>query len=171
MRKVIYAVATSVDGYIAGAAEAMDWLRWSEDASRLNAAAWEGVDTILMGRRTFDFAVRGGGTFGGLTSYVFSRSMERSPEGSELVRQDAAGFVHTMKSRPGGAIMLMGGGELASALIGGGAVDEIALNIHPLLLGAGTRLIDRLPDRVELELVETRALQMDCVLARYRLLS
>ena len=168
MRKVTYAVATSLDGYIAGASEAMDWLRWSEDASQLNAATWQGVDTILMGRRTFDFAVRGGGTFGSLTTYVFSRSMEHSPEGTELVREDAVTFVRKIKNGAGGGIILMGGGELASALIDGGAVDEIALNIHPLLLGDGTRLISQLAERAELELVETRALQMDCVFARYQ---
>lgn len=171
MRKVTYAVATSLDGYIAGAAEAMDWLRWSEDASQINAATWQGVDTILMGRRTFDFAILGGGTFGRLRTCVFSRSMDRSPEGTELVREDAVAFVEKIKGHAGGGIILMGGGELASALIGGGAVDEIALNIHPLLLGDGTPLINRLAERVELELVETCAIQQGCVFARYRLRS
>ncbi len=65
----------------------------------------------------------------------------------------------------------MGGGELAAALIEGGVVDEIALNIHPMLFGDGTRLISRLPERVELELVESRPLQMGCLFARYRLRS
>ncbi len=169
MRNVSYAVAMSVDGYIAGAAEAMDWLRWSESASQLNAATWEGVDTILMGRKTLDFAIRGGGSFGGLTTYVFSRSLGQSPEGTEVIREDAVGFVQKLRTQSGGRIMLMGGGELASALIVGGVIDEIALNVHPVLFGDGTPLIARLSNRVELELVETRALQMGCILARYRL--
>ena len=168
MRNVTYSVATSVDGYIAGAAEAMDWLRWSEDASQLNAATWDGVDTILMGRKTFDFALRGGGSFGKLTTYVFSRSIDHSPEGTEVIRQDAVAFVQKLKAGPGGRILLMGGGELASALIEGGVVDDIALNVHPMLFGDGTPLVSRLAQRVELELVETRALQMGCILARYR---
>lgn len=169
MRTVSYAVAMSVDGYIAARGEAMDWLRWSEDASKVNQAIWAGVDTILMGRKTFDFAVRGGGKFGTVKTYIFSRSMEQSPVGTEVVNADAAAFVHSIKSGEGGGIILMGGGELASALIELGAVDEIALNIHPLLLGDGTRLISRLPERVELELVETRPLHMGCLFARYRL--
>lgn len=168
MRNVTYAVAMSVDGYIAGRAEAMDWLRWSEDASQLNAATWEGVDTILMGRKTFDFADRGGGSFGSLTTYIFSRSLDHSPEGTEVIRQDAVAFVQKLKPGPGGGIILMGGGEIASAMIDGGVVDEIALNVHPVLLGDGTPLISELARRVELGLVETRALQMGCILARYR---
>lgn len=168
MRNVTYAVATSVDGYIADAAEAMDWLRWSEDASQVNTATWQGVDTVLMGRKTFDFALRGGGGFGSLTTYVFSRSMDHSPEGTEIIREDPVAFVQKLKAGPGGQIILMGGGELASALIDGAVVNEIVLNVHPVLFGDGTPLISRLTQRVELELVETRALQMGCILARYR---
>jgi dihydrofolate reductase len=172
MRTVSYAVATSVDACIAARGEAMDWIRWSEDAAEINSAGWAGVDTILMGRKTFDFARRNGGTFGALKTYVFSRSLDRAAaEGSEVVSGDAASFVRGMKSEKGGNILLMGGGDLASSLIAGGVVDEIALNIHPLLLGGGTRLIDRLDERVELELLDTRPLRLGCILARYRILS
>lgn len=169
MRTVSYAVATSVDGYIAAREEAMDWLRWSEDASKINVTTWAGVDTILMGRRTFEFGLRSGGTFGTLKTYIFSRSMDQSPEGTEVVKDDAVAFVHSIKNEEGGGIILMGGGELAAALIVGGVVDEIALNIHPLLFGEGTPLIGRLAKRSELDLVESRALQMGCLFARYRL--
>lgn len=169
MRTVSYAVATSIDGYIAERGEAMDWLRWSEDAAAINATTWAGVDTILMGRTTFDFAQRGGGSFNGLKTYVFSRSMSRSPEGTELISEDAVPFVRSIKTQEGGGIILMGGGELAAALFEGGVVDELILNIHPLLFGAGTRLISRLAHQVELELVDSRPLQLGCLFARYRL--
>ncbi len=171
MRTVSYAVATSVDGYIAARGEAMDWLRWSEDASQINETTWKGADTILMGRKTFDFARRGGGTFGTMKTYIFSRSMGKSPMGTKVVNDNAVAFVRSIKSGEGGGIILMGGGELAAALIEGRVVDEIALNIHPMLFGDGTRLISRLPERVELELVESRPLQMGCLFARYRLRS
>lgn len=133
MRTVSYAVAMSVDGYIADRTAAMDWLRWSEDASRINAAAWAGVDTILMGRKTFDFGRRSGGIVGTHDTYIFSRTLDQSPEGTRVVNGDAVGFVRDIKSAEGGGIILMGGGEVASALIDGGVVDEIALNIHSLV--------------------------------------
>lgn len=168
MRKVTYGAAVSLDGFIAGADEALDWLRWSDDAKALSAESWKGVDTILMGRKTYDFAVRSGGGSGGggsakLRTFVFSRTMEAAPEGGELVRDDAAGFVRALKDRPGGDIILMGGGELAGALIAGGVVDEIGLNVHPLLLGGGVPMFGTLAQRTELTLIEARPIAKDCV--------
>jgi dihydrofolate reductase len=171
MRTLTYAVATSVDGHIASRGEAMDWLRWSEDASAVNASTWEGVDTILMGRKTFDFALRSGGTFGPLKTFVFSRSIRQPPKGIEVISDNPLDCVRRIKRQEGGGIILMGGGELASTLLEGGLVDELSLNIHPLLFGNGTRLVSRLAQQVELELVESRPLQMGCLFARYRVQS
>lgn len=53
MRKTTYAVAVSLDGYIAGPDGAMDWLCWSDDVNRSIAEIWKGVDSVLIGRKTF----------------------------------------------------------------------------------------------------------------------
>jgi hypothetical protein len=50
MRKVIWGAAVSLVLYLAGPDEALDWLRWSDDAAAISAASWQGVDTLLMGR-------------------------------------------------------------------------------------------------------------------------
>ena len=171
MRKVTYGAAASFDGYIAGPDESMGWLRWSDDANAISRESWKGVDTLLMGRKTYEFAARSGGGGGGhsnITTYIFSRTMSEAPEGATLVRDDAAGFVRDLKTKPGGDIIVMGGGELGSALIEGGAVDEIGFNIHPLLLGGGIPMFRPMARRVDLELIEARAIAKDCVLVRYR---
>jgi dihydrofolate reductase len=171
MRKVTYSAAVSLDGYIAGPDEAIDWIMGSDDVDSILKEAWRGVDTILMGRRTWDFAVRagGGGGFGGkIRTFVFSRNMAEAPKRAELVRNDAAGFVRGLKAETGGNIFLMGGGELASALIEGGAVDELSLSIHPLLLGGGVPLLRPMARRVALERIEARPIAKGCVYARYR---
>ena len=169
MRKVIYSAAASLDGYIAGPGEAIDWLRMSEDAGRILTELWEGVDTILMGRKTYDFSTRGGGGGGGskMKTYIFSRTMTEAPKRAELVREDPAGFVRALKAQPGGNMFILGGGELGSVLIEGGAVDEIGLSVHPLLLGGGVPLFRPIALRVELALVEARAIARDCVFLRY----
>jgi dihydrofolate reductase len=170
MRKVTFGGGNSLDNYIAGPGEAIDWLRWSDDAAAISAASFAGVDAMLMGRRTFEFAQRmgGGPATPGVTTYVFSRTLAAVPQGTELVRGDAAEFVLALKAQPGGGILVMGGGELGTALIEGGAVDEIGLSIHPILLGAGTPLFHPLSRPVELELIETRAIARECVFVRYR---
>ena len=65
----------------------------------------------------------------------------------------------------------MGGGELGSALIEAGLVDEIGFSIHPVLVGGGVPAFRPFTHRVELELIETRAIARQCVSVRYRVLN
>ncbi len=173
MRKVTWGAAVSLDLYLAGPGEALDWLQWSDDAAAISGASWQGVDTLLMGRKTYDFAAKSGG--GGdaadspIRTYIFSRSMAEAPAGAELVKSDPAAFVRALKRQEGGDIMVMGGGELAGALIEGGVVDEIGLNLHPLLLGGGIPFFRPMARRAALALVEARPIAGDCVFLRYRI--
>jgi dihydrofolate reductase len=175
MRKVIYGGANSLDNYLAGPGEAIDWLRWSEDSAKISAESFKGVDAMLMGRKTFEFAQRmgGGPELKGVTSYVFSRTLESVPEGAGvLVSEDAAEFVRRLKGEAGrGNILVMGGGELGSALIEAGLVDEIGFSVHPVLLGGGTPAFGPFSRRIELELIEARPIARECVLLRYRVLN
>ena len=170
MRKITYGAAVSLDGFIAGPAEEIDWLLMSDDVEAIMADSWKGVDAMLMGRKTWEFAVRMGGGPKGLSkirTYVFSTTMTEAPAGAELVRDDAVGFVRALKAGPGGDLILMGGGELAAALIAGGVVDEIGLNVHPLLLGGGVPMFPAIGTRTDLALLEARPIAKDCVLLRY----
>ena len=172
MRKVIYGGAVSLDMYLAGPGEAIDWLRWSDDSAKIAAETFKGVDTMLMGRKTYKIGQKmgGGPTMKGVRTYVFSRTLESIPERPdyELVSEDVAEFVRRIKGDDGGNILVMGGGELGTALIDAGLVDEIGFSIHPVLLGGGTPAFGALGGRVELELTETRAIAQGCVLVRYR---
>src|SRR5689334_18552442 len=79
MRTVTYGAACSLDGFIAGSGGEIDWLHMSGDVNQIMRDYWKSVDTILMGRKTWDQAVRmgGGGDMGGMSkikTYVFSRT-------------------------------------------------------------------------------------------------
>ena len=169
-RKVIFGGAVSLDMYFTGPDEAIDWLRWSDDAAAASKASWKGVDTMLMGRRTWEFALRQGGGPGvgpKIRTYVFSSTLAEVPAPVELVSGDAADFVRRLKAEEGGNILVMGGGELGSALIEAGLVDEIGLNVHPVLLGGGIPAFRPMARRAELELIEARPMARGCVLLRY----
>ena len=168
MRKVIYSAACSFDGYLAGPGEAVDWLIMSDDAGAILGHLWAGVDTVLLGRRTAEFQARGGAGFGSDTTQAFvcSRTLAEPPKGATLVR-DAVPFARSLKGQQGGTIFAMGGGELGSALLEGGVVDELSFIIHPLLLGGGVPTFRPMSRRVPLRLIEARAIAEDCLFARY----
>lgn len=188
MRTVTYGAACSLDGFIAGSDGAVDWIHFSPDVEQYMIEYWSTVDAVLMGRKTWEFAAAQGmggepgsgpgsePDFGSLegsgvpavATYLFSRTLSEAPPGTELVSSDAVGFVNTLKRQPGKGICLMGGGELAGSLFAAGAIDEVSLNVHPVLLGSGVPFFRDLKGRIGLELTESRELDGGCVLMVYR---
>src|SRR5215211_2341713 len=133
---------------------------WSDEAAAVMADYWKTIDTVLMGRKTYEVALKMGqpeGDFSGVKTYVFSRTLPEGPRGAvTIVRQDAADFVRDLKQQEGKDICVMGGGELARPLFEAGLIDEIGFNIHPLLLGKGIPLYHPMSRQIDLELKECR---------------
>jgi dihydrofolate reductase len=173
MRIVTYEAASSLDGFIARPDGAVDWLLFTKDAQAIMAESWQRIDTILMGRKIWEVAAAahgGAGADGGsIGTFVFSRTLTSlSAKGATLVRDDAGEFVRDLKQRPGKDICVMGGGDFARSLLAAGVVDEIGLNVHPVLLGAGIPLFVDPQRQIDLELTECRRLAGGCVLMRYQ---
>ena len=171
MRKVIYGGACSVDGYLTDRGGSIDWLHFSKDVEQIMSRSWADTDTILLGRKTWEVAAAqggGGGSMPGVKAYLFSRTLTAAPAGAELVSTDAGDFVRTLKSQPGKDIIVMSGGNLAASLFRAGVIDEVGLNIHPVLLGAGTPAFLDSGTRLALELSECRQLDGGCVFVNYR---
>ena len=171
MRDVIFGGGNSLDNYLARPDHDVDWLMWGEEAAAVTAGIWKTLDTVLMGRKTYEAAARMGQANGypGVRNYVFSRTIE-APAGSEVVvvREDAAGFVRDLKAQEGANICLMGGGELARSLFEADLIDVIGFNIHPVLLGAGIPLFHPMSRQIDLELEDCRAFENGCVYVLYR---
>ena len=171
MRRLTFGGANSLDNYLARADHAVDWLLWGDEAAGIMADFWKTIDTVLMGRKTYEVAMRSGQGDGypGVKCYVFSRTLPENPAaGVTLVRDDAAEFVRRLKGQEGKDICLMGGGELARSLLEAGLIDEIGFNIHPVLLGAGIPLFHPMNRQIDLELLECRPFKNGCVYVIYR---
>lgn len=175
MRTVTYGAACSLDGFIAPTDGSLDWLHFSRDVEQFMTTYWASIDTMVMGRKTYEVSMAmangSGGGSGGISTYVFSRTLERVVKGAHLVRDDAGEFVRRLKEQPGKGICVMGGGELAQALFAAGVIDEVGMNVHPVLLGSGTPFFRDPGRRVSLELSESRVIDGGCVLSVYRVLT
>jgi dihydrofolate reductase len=148
---------------------------WSNEAAAVMTAYWKTIDTIVMGRKTYEVALRMGasGVHPGMTTYVFSRTMQKSPgkkkiKGLEFVAEDAAAFVRRLKEQEGKDICVMGGGLLAKSLFEADLIDEIGFNIHPVLLGSGIPLFHEMNHQIDLELIECKQFKNGCLMVSYR---
>ncbi len=170
MRKVTFGGANSLDDYFARKDDAVDWLLWGEEVRSITATFWKTVDTVVMGRRTYEVALRSGTTsYPGVKNYVFSRTLKNSPDKKvEIISEDAAEFVRKLKNQEGKDICVMGGGLLAKSLFEAKLIDEIGLNIHPVLLGSGIPLFHEMSHQIDLELLDCKPFKNGCVFVSYR---
>jgi dihydrofolate reductase len=169
-RTITFSAACTLDGYIARTDFSFDWILHGDESREVLGGYWKTIDTILMGRKTWEVAVRAGhgGGHAGIETCVFSRTLPPSEKpGLRVVSDDVVAFVRKLKRFRGKGIFLMGGGELARPLFEAGLVDEIGLNVHPVLLGDGVRLFHRMNVPSELDRIDCRPFRNGCVYVRY----
>ena len=170
MRKVTFGGANSLDNFIARKDDAVDWLMWNKEVTQIMETFWKNIDTVIMGRRTWEVAEKmgGDGSYPGVKTYVFSRTLKkRNKKNLSFVSEDAADFVARLKAEEGKDICVMGGGVLAKSLFEAGLIDEVGLNIHPVLLGSGIPLFYEMPRQIDLELAKCQQLSNGCVVLTY----
>jgi len=171
MRKVTFGGANSLDNFIARKDDTFDWLLWNKEVQQIMTDYWKTIDTVVMGRRTYEVAARNGAGSGqsGVKTYVFSRTMKkRSTKKLSFVEEDVAAFVRRLKEEEEGKdICVMGGGVLAKSLFEADLIDEIRFNVHPVLLGSGIPLFYEMSRQIDLELKECRELSNGCVVLTY----
>ncbi|HEX6123759.1 MAG TPA: dihydrofolate reductase family protein [Pyrinomonadaceae bacterium] len=182
MRKVTFGGANSLDNYIARKDGTFDWIMWSDEAGEVMKDYWSKIDTMIMGRKTWDVALasapkaskkkKNANPYGNLKTYVFSRTLEAGEhDGATVLNSDPGDFVRELKQKEGKEICIMGGGELARDLFNAGVIDEIGFNIHPVLLGNGIPLFHKMKRQIDLELIECRPFKNGCVYLLYRVKS
>jgi dihydrofolate reductase len=156
MRQIVYSVAMSLDGYIAGPRGEADWIVIDPDID-FNAM-FARFDAILMGRRTYETTRTaqggGGGSMPGVESFVFSRTLRQADCKGVTVCDDPLETLPALKERAGKDIWLFGGGVLFRSLLELGLVDRVSVAIIPVLLGGGMSLLPDSPHRAGLQLVE-----------------
>jgi dihydrofolate reductase len=170
MRKIILQLAVSLDGFIEGPNGEFDWCFTDDDYGMTEF--FKSIDAVFMGRKSYELTLSMGGSvppgFPQLREYVFSNSLNKVEGERILISGDLAKEVNKIKKEPGKNIWLFGGAALTTSFINLDLVDEMALAVHPVLLGAGKTLFQNIPDRVPLQLINTQTYPSGLVMLSYK---
>ena len=183
MRKLIYSMGVSLDGFIAGPEGEIDWSGPDEELHRFHNQQTREIGAHLCGRKLYEEMVywetadenpslpehelEFARIWKDLPKIVFSKTLERVEGNARLVRDGVAEEVAKLKEQPGKDLAI-GGAGLASTLIQLGLIDEYRPFVSPVVLGGGTPYFPALDERINLELVETRTFGSRVVYVRYR---
>jgi dihydrofolate reductase len=159
MRKILLNLAVSLDGFVEGPRGEFDRCLTDQDYGMSDFL--RRVDAILFGRRSYEALVKfDPNPYPDKKKYVFSRTLTRLATGFELIGSDIEASVKDIRGQPGSDIWLFGGPEFVSHLINAELVEEMHLAVHPLLLGAGKPLFQRLTDSKGLDITGSTALRL-----------
>jgi dihydrofolate reductase len=183
MRKVIYSMGVSLDGFIAGPGGNIDWGAPDEELHRFHNEQTRELGAHFLGRRLYEvmryweaadenasareYELEFARIWKRLPKIVFSKTLETVEGNTRLAGSGVAEEVAELREQPGGDLGV-GGAALASAFGKLGLIDEYRLFVSPVVLGAGTRYFPRLEEPINLELIETRTFGSRVVYLRYR---
>lgn len=167
-RRIHLYIASSLDGYIAGPGESIDWLFTDADYGYTEFIA--SIDTIVMGRKSYELALNLGDWPypGGKESVVFTRNSQ--PPSDSRVRftsRSPREEIDEIRARPGGDIWLLGGGELVKSFLEEGLVDTLQLGLHPTVLGGGIPLFPLGTPHTDFQLISAEPWPSGLVMLNY----
>ena len=189
MRKVIFKIELTMDGFISGPKGEMDWgppspagaeESWNDVFDMLST-----VDTVLMSRVIYQgfkefwpaaatnpssskFEKQYSHWLDNAPKIVFSKTIDRVDwMNSRLVKGDAGKEIEQLKKEPGKNFVIWGGSRFPQALMNLGLIDEYWINVHPLVLGSGKSLFTEIKNRTEFNLLDTKIFKSGTVRLRY----
>lgn len=184
-RKVILSMQMTLDGFVAGLNNEMDWIKSSDDEWNIIFNDLESVDTLLLGSKMYPEYVtfwksqltdpsadRNLVEFAKIAEktqhIVFSKTMKDVAWGNTRIATDALSEIKKLKQQPGKNIVAWGGATFASFLINTGLINEYWLTVNPILLGEGKPLFKDVKVRKDLEFLHSQPLQSGMVTLRYK---
>ncbi len=165
MRRIIYYVASAIDGYISGLNDDISGFVQRGNGVEKYLQDLQTFDTVLMGRKTYEFGYQyglkpGDPAYPHMDHYIFSQqlSFEQKNEKVQVCELDK-NLIMQLKAKTGSDIYLCGGGALAAWLLEQELIDVLKVKLNPLVLGAGVKLFAQTNKAYHLDLMEQESFE------------
>jgi dihydrofolate reductase len=178
MKKVIFQMSVSIDGYMEGPNREIDWHIVDDEFNAYAVETLRASDVLMMGRRAYELMAGYWPTatgddpvakeMNGTPKLVFSRTLKRVDwQNSSLATGSVADEVARLKRVSGDGLLWVGGSDLAASCLEQGLMDEIRIILTPILLGGGKAVFDAIRRRHPLKLLSTKSFQSGNVVLTY----
>ncbi|WP_460972711.1 dihydrofolate reductase family protein [Spirosoma migulaei] len=178
MRKLLFFMHTSLDGFVAGPNGEMDWINLDDVLFDFVGTMTEQADTALYGRVTYEMMqaywptaadqpnasrhdIEHSSWYNKVPKVVLSKTMsETGLTNTTVISDHLSDHIHKLKQQEGRNILIFGSPGASQSLLNQGLIDEFWLFVNPVILGQGMPLFKNITGRARLKLVETKP--FDC---------
>jgi len=185
MRKLIFSMHTSLDGFVAGINGEMDWIKVDDAIFDFVGTMTDQADTALYGRVTYQMMENYWPTAGekpnaskhniehskwynNVSKIVLSRTIKDiGQDNTKVISENLSDNINKIKQQDGKNILTFGSPSASNSMLNKGLVDEFWIFVNPILLGQGIPLFKDLSESVKLNLVETKTFDIGVVALHY----
>ena len=175
MRNIVYYVAVSLDGFIAGSGDDISGFVAGGSGVDQYFNDLKAFETVIMGRKTYEFGYKfglkpGEAPYPHMKHYVFSDSLQLDKiAGNVAILPVDINGVKKLKAENGSDIYLCGGGEFAGWLLDNELIDFLKIKLNPLILGTGIKLFGSSQKKILTELVDIKSYDKGLQIINYRI--
>lgn len=168
MKRVIVSMNVTLDGYMSGPRGELDWHfpYWTAEMSGFACAQLRTMDTIILGRKTYDpMADYWPGAphndfscmMNSYKKFVFSTTLQNPAWiNTSVIQGNILAEVNGLKQSGGKNIIIYGSSSIVSALMHSQLIDEFRLWVHPVVTGEGRLLFKALTGGLVMKLTRTK---------------
>lgn len=185
MRKLIFFMHTSLDGFVAGLQGEMDWININDEIFDFVGTMTDKADTALYGRVTYEMMQsywpnagnrpnaskhdkEHSAWYNKVSKVVLSTTMsEIGLDNTMVISDHLADNINKIKEQGENNILIFGSPTASHSLLGEGLIDEFWLFVNPVLLGKGMPLFKGVTETTKLKLVETKIFSFGVIALHY----
>ena len=185
MRKLIFFMHTSLDGYVAGVNGEMNWIKFDEALFDFVGTMTAKADTALYGRVTYEM-MQGywpeagekpnatkhdkehAAWYNNVTKVVLSTTLQEAGlQNTKVINDQLSENISQLKNADGKNILIFGSPRASQSLLREGLIDEFWLFVNPIILGQGMPLFKDVTSIINLKLVESKTFDCGVIALHY----